>query len=112
MVADVDHASASLFRELAHLAVAVIPASIKAAVCHQDHVNDGIRLLRDLNGFVQACVAALVLAVGKQDHGLAADFVRQDLARSKIYGVVQQSPLRSTDARYGTLSDAGNRWPA
>ena len=109
VIAHVDHAAAGLFRQLAHIAVTVISPAVEATVRDQNHIDDSVCLLRDLDRFGQSRVAALVLSVGEQDHGFASDLVRKHLARSQVDSVEQQSPLGITKTRYRSLPDARDR---
>jgi hypothetical protein len=104
LVAHVDDAPAGLLGELLHLTST--EALVHAAVGDEQHVHHGIRPLGSLDGVADLQAAALVLAVGEQDHGLAADLARQLFIGGKIDGVVEQSAFRVADGD-GTAAQAG-----
>src|SRR5712671_5198336 len=96
LVADFDHAASGFLGQLFHLEIAVKAAeAVEAAVGDEQHVADGIGLLRGFDGVLDLQTAALVFSVGEQDHRLAADFVAEFVVRGKIDGVIQRGAART-----------------
>ena len=83
------------FGQLLHVVVAAVAeAAVESAIGNQDHVADGVGLLRGFDGVLDPQAAALVFAVGKDDHCLASDFILQLLVSAEIDGVIQQRAPR------------------
>ncbi len=82
VVADFNDASTSFFGQLFHVAKTktLVPS---AAIGDQNDVAHGVGLLRGLDSIADSQPAAFVLAIGKDDHGLATDFVLQLLVAAR-----------------------------
>ena len=110
IVANVDDAAAGVMRKLLHLAVAGVAeahAGIEAAVGDQDHVDNGVGLLRGLGGGFECLFRALLAAVGQHDDDFAAGFGAQLVVRGEIDGVIKMGAADARVASHASGADAG-----
>ena len=109
LIADVDHPAASCFGEFMHFAfpgVGHANAKITATIGAEQDIDDGIGFLGGLDGIFDFELAAFVLAVGEQNHGLAPYFLGQHFIRRKINRVVQHGAGGIVNG-YGAATKAG-----
>src|SRR5208282_2043465 len=116
LVTNFNHAAAGFLREFFHRGIAAIAhAAIETAVRDEQHVADGIGLLRRFDGIFDLEAAAFIFSIGEQDHRLASNFVAEFVMGSEIHGIIKRSaalagrgarnrPLRANRAARATES--------
>ena len=108
LVAYINDAAAGLRRELLHFAIAgVSTETVKAAIGDQQHVADGIGLLRGFDRIIDLELAALIFSVGEQDHGFASDFLGELIVGGEIDRVVEYRSLGIGTARQRSSTCSG-----
>src|SRR5208283_5829761 len=73
----------------------------------EQHVDDAVRLLGGFDGVLNLQLAALVFAVGEQDHGFASDLLRQFVVRGQVDRIVKQCAFGSADGGNGAAAQSG-----
>src|SRR5215469_10723480 len=109
-VADIDHAAAGRGSKLAHGTGTDVHLSgheVLLGVGDEDRIDDDVRLLRGLDGVLDLQLRALVLAVGKDDHDLAAGLRLQLVVGGQIDRVIEQGAARIARGERAA-ADAGN----
>src|ERR1700723_3384348 len=98
--------SVSFFFLSPSAAVPHASGAVESAVSAEQHIDNGIRFLRGFNGPLDGELAALIFAIGEQDHRFAPSLFGQHVVPGKIDRIVEQRAARVA-GRDGSASDPG-----
>jgi len=115
LVADFDDAAAGFVGEFLHFGIArVADPAIETAIGDEEDIDDGVGFLGSFNCVLVTELAAVVFAVGQDDHGLAANLVGELVVGGQVDRVVEQRAAgiagrnwAATQARERAASAAG-----
>src|SRR5580700_6872867 len=109
VVANIDQPAPGLLGKLFHFTFAAVThagRTVESAVGAEQHVDNGIRFLGGFNGPLDGELAALIFAIGEQDHRFAPSLFGQHVVPGKIDRIVEQRAARVA-GRDGSASDPG-----